>query len=274
VDTASRDERYRLIADDARLNKPLRSRPAGELGQAPILGLAAGMAFLAGATDVYGLAELHDLYVSFMSGNTTMLGVALGTGDPTRAATIAVLIGLFVIGAAGGAVLANVFGRFQTPAVLSVVSTVLCVPLLMPGWTVYAFILAMGSLNAATTKVGAANVSLTFVTGALVRFGQGLGNWVTGRRADLSWLVQAAMWGSLLTGSCAAAFVRHLGVGRPWPLPLIAVLLAAAGFILRPDAAAPWRRQREAAAPVPWSSAASSVSVSLGLRRGARSRPP
>ncbi len=145
------------------------------------------MAFLAGATDVYSLAELHDLYVSFMSGNTTMLGVALGTGDPARAATIAFLVGLFVIGAAGGAVLANFFGRSQTPAVISIVSIVLCVPVLIPSWTVYAFILAMGSLNAAISKVGTASVSLTFVTGALVKFGQGLGNWVTGRRADTSW---------------------------------------------------------------------------------------
>lgn len=197
------------------------------------------MAFLAGATDVYGLAKLRDLYVSFMSGNTTMLGVALGTGDPARAATIAVLVGLFVIGAACGAVLANVFGRFQTPAVISVVSIVLCVPLLVPSWTAYAFVLAMGSLNAAISKVGAASVSLTFVTGALVKFGQGLGNWLIGQRADMSWLVQAAMWGSLLAGSCAAAFVRHLGVDRPWPLPLLGILLAVIGFALRPAAAGP-----------------------------------
>ena len=220
------------------MTKLLRSRPAGEPSQAPILALAAGMAFLAGATYVYGLAELHDLYVSFMSGNTTMLGVALGTGDPARAATIAVLVGLFVIGAAGGAVIANVSGRSQTPAVISIVSLVLCVPLLTPSWTVYAFVLAMGSLNAAISKVGAASVSLTFVTGALVRFGQCLGNWLTGRRAKISWLVQAAMWGSLPSGSCAAAFVRHLGVSKPWPLPLIGVLLAAIGFALRPSAAA------------------------------------
>ena len=36
------------------------------------LSLAGGMAFLAGATDVYGLERLRDLFVSFMSGNTTM----------------------------------------------------------------------------------------------------------------------------------------------------------------------------------------------------------
>ena len=246
------------------MTKPLRSGPASEQGHAPVLALAAGMAFVAGATDVYGLAELHDLYVSFMSGNTTMLGVALGTGDAIRAADVAVLISLFVTGAAGGAVLANLVGRLSTPAVISVVSIVLCVPLLIPSWTVYAFLLAMEALNAAISKVGAASVSLTYVTGALVKFGQGLGDWVTGQRADWSWLIQAAMWGSLLTGSCAAAFVRHVGVARPWPLPLAGVLLNCIGFALRPATAAPGGRQTGSTVPISQSRAASSSSESPG----------
>jgi uncharacterized membrane protein YoaK (UPF0700 family) len=169
------------------------------------------MTFLAGATDVYGLAVLHNLFVSFMSGNTTMPGVSLGSGDFARSASIAPLIGLFVLGASGGAAL---------------------------NWTVFAFVSAMGSLNAAINKVGAASVSLTFVTGMLVKFGQGLGNWVTGRRADTSWLLQVPMWTSLLAGSCCAALIRHLGVVRPWPLPLIGLLLAMMAFVVRPFLAA------------------------------------
>ena len=52
----------------------------------PALVFAAGMAFLAGATDAYGFVELRGLYVSFMSGNTTMLGMALGGGGLARSA--------------------------------------------------------------------------------------------------------------------------------------------------------------------------------------------
>lgn len=37
------------------------------------LATAGGLAFLAGATDVHGLTLLHDLFVCFMSGNSTML---------------------------------------------------------------------------------------------------------------------------------------------------------------------------------------------------------
>jgi len=194
------------------------------------LALAGGMAFLAGATDVYGLAGSHNLYVSFMSGNTTMLGLSLGDGDFARSASVALLIGLFISGAAAGAVLSNLSGRFHAPFVILVVSIMLCVPLVIPNWTVFAFVLAMGALNATMSNVGSANVSLTFVTGALVKFGQGLGNSLNGHRAETPWLLQAPMWASLLAGSCTAALIRHVGIGQPWPLPLLGFLLATMSF--------------------------------------------
>ncbi len=188
---------------------------------------AGGMAFLAGATDAYGFVNLQGLYVSFMSGNTTMLGMALGGGGLARAATIAGLIGMFVVGAAAGEVLFNLAGRFRVAAVPIMVSVLLCIPLAMPGWTAVALVLAMGALNAAMSKVGSASISLTYVTGALVKFGQGAGNWLTRRRADISWLLQAPMWMSLLAGSIAAAMVQRLGAERPWPLLVIGLLLTS-----------------------------------------------
>ncbi len=68
--------------------------------------MAGGLAFLAGATDVHGLTLLHDLFVSFMSGNSTMLGVAIGRGDFERAGRIAGIIALFVAGATAGSLIA------------------------------------------------------------------------------------------------------------------------------------------------------------------------
>ena len=201
----------------------------------PALILAGSMAFLAGATDAYGYVELRGLYVSFMSGNTTMLGMAVGGGNFARSAAIALLIGMFVIGAAAGEALFNVAGRFRTAAVVFAVSVVLCIPLAFPGWTVLALVLAMGALNAAMSKVGSASVSLTYVTGALVKFGQGAGNWVTGRRADLSWLLQAPMWASLLAGSTAAATMQQFGMARPWPLPVVGFLVAIGTLWQRPS---------------------------------------
>lgn len=192
----------------------------------PNLPVAAGMAFLAGATDVHGLDRLHDLFVSFMSGNTTMLGVALSHGDWARSGFIAELVGLFVAGAATGAALGVVSGRWHATAVAFVVTVVLGVPLLQPGWTTPSLVLAMGALNAAMSCVGEAAVSLTYVTGTLVKFGQGVGRALCGQTGGWMWLWQLPMWLSLLAGAAAAVLVqRHLGQGALWPLPAFALLL-------------------------------------------------
>ncbi len=95
----------------------------------------------------------------------------------------------------------------------------------------------MGALNAAMSKVGSASVSLTYVTGTLGKFGQGVGNWLTGRRADLSWLLQAPMWASLLAGSVAAMVVQRLGAEWPWPLPVIGLLLTTCALWYQSDLA-------------------------------------
>jgi len=56
-------------------------------------------------------------------------------------------------------------------------------------------VFAMGALNAAMRRAGNIPVSLTFVTGVLVRFGQGLGDFLTRRITGWSWLAQGSPWG-------------------------------------------------------------------------------
>ena len=90
------------------------------------------MALLAGATDAYGLTMLRDVYVSFMSGNTTMLGISTGSGDWTRGGGIASIIGLFVAGTASGAMVSDAAGRFHMPCVILVASVALCLRLTIP----------------------------------------------------------------------------------------------------------------------------------------------
>ncbi len=189
------------------------------------------MALLAGATDVYGLAILRDLFVSFMSGNTTMLGVALGQADWSRARLIAVIIALFVAGAAAGAAIGEASGRHHAPSVALAVALVLAAPLLRPGWTMPAFVLAMGALNASMTRIGEASISLTYVTGTLVKFGQGIGHTLCGKPHSWSWMWQAPMWCSLLAGAVAATLVRQLlGAQALWPLPAYALILGIAAL--------------------------------------------
>ena len=199
-----------------------------EMGRKLDLLVAAGFAFLAGATDVYGLGLLHDLFVSFMSGNTTLLGVALGSGDWPRCGLIAGLVVAFVTGAAAGAVLAKLGGRRHAMVVAMAVSVGLSVPLLKPSWAVVSLVVAMGALNAAVSRICQVSVSVTYVTGTLVKLGQGLGRALCGETEGWTWLWQLPMWCSLLAGAASATAVRQAVGPMPWPLPAFAVLLALA----------------------------------------------
>jgi uncharacterized membrane protein YoaK (UPF0700 family) len=205
-----------------------REKPAGIRTEASALALAGGMVFLAGATDVYGLSKLRDLFVSFMSGNTTSLGVAIGSGDGGRAATAAVLIALFVAGAAAGTVLAEWSGRWHSVVVMVAVTVQLTIAAAVPSLSIHSVVLAMGALNAAFSRIGVTSVSLTYVTGALVKFGQGIGRLVIGRGgADWSWTVQGVMWVCLLAGAVVERCVqaRLAGVEEVWVLAGLAAVL-------------------------------------------------
>ena len=189
------------------------------------------MAFLAGATDVYGVGRLHDLYVSFMSGNTTSLGIALGHQDWPRAGLAGLLVLLFVAGAAGGTALSTLAGHAHRVAVSVAVTLALAVPLVRPGLEIPAYVLAMGALNAFMNRIGSTSVGLTYVTGALVKIGQGIGRALCRQGGDLAWLWQVPLWLSLLAGAVAATLARaRLGGGVLWPLPTLAAVITAAAL--------------------------------------------
>jgi uncharacterized membrane protein YoaK (UPF0700 family) len=89
-------------------------------------------------------------------------------------------------------------------------------------------VLAMGALNAAMRRAGNIPVSLTFVTGVLVRFGQGLGDFMTRRITGRSWLAQGSPWVGLISGATigSAAYMR-IGEAAIWVPITVAGLLAA-----------------------------------------------
>jgi len=197
------------------------------------LAIALGSAALAGATDVYGYTELVNRFVSFMSGNTSVLAIALGRGQWRQAAVLAGIVGLFVTGAALGAGLAALAGRRACFAVLLVVGLVLSAPLVWRPLAVPAFLLSMGALNASQTRLGGSVIGLTYVTGALTKFGQGLGRALFRREQEDGWRLHFFIWLSLLTGAVGAALVQGSPETAPlWPLPCLAMALAAAAWTL------------------------------------------
>ncbi len=190
------------------------------------------LAALAGAVDACGLSVLSTLYVSFMSGNTTQLAAALARADWPRAGLIAGILALFVAGGVAGTVAATLVGRWHLPVVLVLVAAVLAIPLAAPGTAVPALTFAMGLLNAAIQHAGTVKVSITYVTGALVKLGQGLGLLLCGQRHGWAWLEQGVPWVGLVLGAAAATLgLPRFGTTVFAALPAAALLIAGATWL-------------------------------------------
>jgi len=198
--------------------------------------LAGLLAALAGFVDATGYLHLSGLFVSYMSGNSTQLAVALGQGDLGEAGTIAELVALFVLGAAAGQVLAGFAGKWHLTWVLIGVAILLAIAGAL-GTSPEPMVLAMGALNAAMHRAGSILVSLTFVTGVLVRFGQGLGDFITRRTRGWNWLLQAVPWVGLITGAMlAGAAYPRIGEAVIWvPVGFAGLIAAYSVTIPQPD---------------------------------------
>src|ERR1700688_106891 len=118
--------------------------------------LACALSALAGYVDAIGFLHLGGVFVSFMSGNSTRMGVGLAKGQWLSAAEAFGVIALFVIGAA-------------------------------------AIVVAMGLENAVFQIRGGAGLGLTYVTGALVKVGQQLAAALTGG-ARWGWAPNLLLW--------------------------------------------------------------------------------
>ena len=99
---------------------------------------------------------------------------------------------------------------------------------------------AMGALNAAMQKAGPLSVSVTYVTGMLVKFGRGLGQWACGQGMDKLLVLQIVPWAGLLAGAVLGALsMRAFGERTYYALPALALAIAAAAFTAVPKTAAP-----------------------------------
>ena len=201
---------------------------------------AIALAAMAGFVDAVGFLSADGYFVSFMSGNTTRLGVALGT-DPARALVPALLIGGFLCGVTGGALVSLRAGTWRKPAVVSVVAVLLTMAAVLRATgheyaMLAALVTAMGVINNTFQRGGEVTVGLTYMTGALVRLGQGLALWISGR-GDRGWMAWATLWAGLLAGAVLGAFLQdRLPLGCLWIAAGWAAAMAALALRLPSDA--------------------------------------
>lgn len=165
--------------------------------------LAIGLAAVAGYVDALGYLHFGGYFASFMSGNSTQFAIGLAA-DRHAAAVAGGLIGLFVLGVMGGALVGHVGGRYRAEAVLAVVAALLfgAAGLARAGAPSAAvpMVLAMGVENAVLHRNGDVSIGLTYVTGTIVKFGQQLFAALLGHDR-FGWLPYGLLWCGLVAGA-------------------------------------------------------------------------
>lgn len=187
--------------------------------------LAACFSAVAGFVDVVGFLMTGGFFVSFMSGNSTRLGVGIAEGSSTVGVAGGLIL-TFVAGVVLGTSVGRLAKAYKEPAILSLVTGLLALALVMHGlglgvWAVLPLALAMGAQNTVFAENGEVRVGLTYMTGTLVKFGKRLTASLWGG-PPLGWLPYLLLWAGLLSGAILGA----LTFARFGPSALAAAVVA------------------------------------------------
>src|ERR1700688_4852867 len=202
--------------------------------------LACALSALAGYVDAIGFLHLGGLFVSFMSGNSTRMGVSLAEGKWLSAAEAFGLIALFVIGAAAGTLIVLGRGADRQPwlllaEALLLAAAALCYAFGLLNVAVAAIVLAMALENTVFQIDGGAGLGLTYITGALVKVGQFAAEALTGG-ARWGWAPNLLLWAALVAGSLCGALAYHwINLAAIWFAAAAALALSAMVFLTQSD---------------------------------------
>lgn len=174
--------------------------------------VALTLAFLAGQVDATGFVVAGGYFTSFMSGNTTRLGVDVSTGL-TLGLVPLMIIGAFVSGVITGALIARRWPVSRQTVLLTLTTAFIVGAALALGSGLHLVFLcaaafAMGSANNVFSNSNGVTVGVTYMTGALVRFGQGLAARLAGGDAG-PMRGYGALWCALAIGAFCGAAVAH-----------------------------------------------------------------
>jgi uncharacterized membrane protein YoaK (UPF0700 family) len=214
---------------------------------------ARSLALIAGYLDGYGLLVLG-IYVSFMSGNTTMAGLKTGQGDLLPAASPFVAIACFLTGSLIGNLVIHSTLRRAHRLIFSLIAALLLFVLLfvlhfghagvLRNTSIAALALGMGMTNPALERIGAEAVSVTFVTGTLSRLGGHLALALKGAPvpgSEGAWDTQfyrarisAGLWASFIIGAALSGVVMSFTE----TFALVPAIVAMLALALVPEPAA------------------------------------
>lgn len=192
--------------------------------------LAIGLSVLAGYVDAIGFIELGGFFVSFMSGNSTRLGVGL-IERSRHAAVSGGLIATFVIGVIAGSLTGRFAESHRRPVMLMLVAALLavaatCSTLGATTIGIAAMALAMGAENSVFEQGDDVHIGLTYMTGALVKFGQRAASALLGGDR-FAWAPYILRWAGLVVGAVAGAATHQwIGFAGLWIASALASFFA------------------------------------------------
>lgn len=169
---------------------------------------------LAGFVDAIGFIQSGGFFVSFMSGNSTRLGV--GIAEASRSAVVAAAIILcFLGGVVGGTLLGTRFEERRPAAVLLAISGLIGIAALLElfglaGYAIALLAAAMGAENAVFERGGEVRIGVTYMTGSLVRVGNGIASAILGRDGN-GWTGYLLLWLGFVAGAVGGALAFGSG---------------------------------------------------------------
>lgn len=211
------------------------ARNAATTPRLPRLPLAVALAIVAGWVDAVGYLHFARVFVSFMSGNSTVLGIAIGQGAWMNVLSPLLAIAFFVLGSFIGSLIRSSVKDWRAPLVLSIEALALLLALILPRTggelapAIAPLAVAMGAQNAVMREVAGVRISLTYVTGALVNLGKGLAHAVLRHGRPSVWRIHAAIWVALISGGAGGAFAYAVFGFEALAAPI--VVLAALAFV-------------------------------------------
>ncbi|CEJ68986.1 hypothetical protein BN1195_01278 [Chryseobacterium oranimense G311] len=204
--------------------------------------LAVFLAFIAGYTDATGLIQWKT-YVSFMSGNTTQLGVAVFSEKYGVIISSVIVISFFLAGIYTGTCLSLSKKLRSTKMTFYIVSGIMVLysindyyEHIANGVSIAVIGFSMGLMNTIVTSVGNQKVNTDFVTGTLNSLARTAALFVMSNQADerkeykVNIFHLLFLWMGFLSGASVAPFL--LSCLGNWTLMLPAALLLICAFTI------------------------------------------
>ncbi len=212
-------------------------------------GLAILLTALAAWVDAVGLVLAGDIFVSFMSGNSTQAVVALVQHGWSAAALVIAVVLAFLAGVILGEWVSLADGGWRQPRIYLLEAVLLWAALaalllgVAPRDLLPPLALAMGVHNASLHPARGAAVR-TYVTGTIVQLGRGLALMLRGRGGAAAVLDNGLTWLGFLAGGLLGGLAAlYLGANAALLLPALAAsAMAVVTAVAR-------RRERQARWP-------------------------